>query len=100
MALLITILQVIVGLVSLACFILVVVKMFQNGQTALGVVCIVLLFCVGIGALIAFIIGWVNAQRWGITNIMVAWSVCVVIGVALSIVGFVVAPAPVVLPVR
>jgi hypothetical protein len=43
-------LQVLVGLASLVCFILVLIKMFQNGQTTLGVVCIVLVLCVGIGA--------------------------------------------------
>ena len=83
-------LQVLVGLGSLACFILVLVKMFQNGQTGLGVVCIVLVFCVGIGALIAFIVGWMNANRWGITNIMIVWTVCWIVGIVL---GFM-APLP------
>jgi hypothetical protein len=83
---LIQILQAILGLVTFVCFVLVLVQMFQHGQTGLGVVCIVL-FCVGIGVLIAFIMGWVNANRWGITNIMMLWTVCIVIEIALAFVG-------------
>jgi hypothetical protein len=84
---LIQILQAILGLVTFVCFVLVLVQMFQHGQTGLGVVCIVLFFCVGIGVLIAFIMGWVNANRWGITNIMMLWTVCIVIEIALAFVG-------------
>lgn len=71
----------IAGLASLVCFILVLVKMFQDGQTGLGVACIVLAFCCGVGVLITFIIGWVNARKWGIQNIMVIWSVCIAVGI-------------------
>jgi ABC-type transport system involved in cytochrome bd biosynthesis fused ATPase/permease subunit len=70
MFILLQVLQGILGIISLVCFILVLVRMFQENQTGLGVACIILLFCFGIGALIAFIVGWVNAGRWGINNIM------------------------------
>ena len=43
----------ITGIVSLVCYILVIVKMFQHGQTVLGIVCLVLLLCCGLGGLIA-----------------------------------------------
>jgi hypothetical protein len=88
MAYLLMALQVIVGIAYLVCFILVLIKMFQNGQTGLGIACIVLVFCVGIGALIAFIFGWINAQKWGIKNIMMAWTACWVIGIILNIAGY------------
>jgi hypothetical protein len=71
------------GLGSLVCFILVLVQMFQRGQTTLGIVCIVLVFCGGIGGLVAFVYGWINHREWGITNIMYAWTGCI----ALMIIG-------------
>ena len=37
----------ILGIGSLVCFILVLIKMFQQGQTGLGIACIVLAFCTG-----------------------------------------------------
>ena len=64
MAYLLMALQAIVGIAWLVCFIMVLIKMFQQGQTGLGIACIVLVFCVGIGGLIAFIFGWINAQKW------------------------------------
>jgi NhaP-type Na+/H+ or K+/H+ antiporter len=73
---------------SLVCFILVVVKLFQTGQTALGIVCIVLFFCCGLGLLVGLVIGWLNAGRWRSQNLMIAYSVCM----ALYIVGGVLAP--------
>jgi hypothetical protein len=88
MFILLQVLQGILGIISLVCFILVLVRMFQENQTGLGVACIILLFCFGIGALIAFIVGWVNARRWGINNIMTIWTACVVVGIILSIIGF------------
>ena len=68
------------GLGTLICFILVLVQMFQRGQTILAVVCIVLFFC-GIGAIIAFIYGWIKHREWGITNIMYAWTGCWVLAI-------------------
>src|SRR5215831_2538164 len=88
MAYLLMALQAIVGIASLVCFIMVVIKMFQQGQTGLGIACIVLVFCIGIGALIAFIVGWINAQKWGIKNIMLAWTACVILGIILNIAGY------------
>jgi hypothetical protein len=70
------------------CFILVLVQMFQRGETTLGIVCIVLACC-GFGFLIAFIYGWVKSGQWGIQNIMLIWTGCIV----LSIVGGALNPA-------
>src|SRR5262249_50665035 len=47
----------VVGLVSLVCYILIVVKMFQAGQTGLGVLSIITFFCL-IGLFITLIWGW------------------------------------------
>jgi hypothetical protein len=88
MLILLEILQTITGLIMLVCFILVLIRIFQEGQTGLGVACIVLLFCVGIGALIAFIVGWQNAGRWRMTNIMTLWTVCWLVGIVLVVLQF------------
>jgi hypothetical protein len=82
------VLSVVGGLASLVCFILVVIKMFQRGQTGLGIASIVLVFCIGIGGLIAFIFGWMRAREWNINNIMLIWTVAII----LYIIGGVMAP--------
>jgi hypothetical protein len=71
-------LSAVVGLVSIVCWILVLVKMFQNGQTGLGIVSI----CCGI---IAFIVGWMNASQWGIKNVMMIWTAMILLGIILNI---------------
>ena len=70
---------------SLVCFILVLIQMFKNDQTGMGIACIVLVFVCGIGALVAFIVGWMNAGKWNITNIMWAWTVCIVVGILVNV---------------
>jgi hypothetical protein len=85
-------LQFIVGIASLVCFVMVLVKMFQNGQTGLAIACILLLFVCGIGALVTFVMGWINSAKWNIKNIMLAWTGCWVLGIILAIVGAIVAP--------
>lgn len=81
------VLQVIIGLASLVCFIIVVFNMFQHDDSTLGIVCIVLFFCAGIGALIAFVMGWVNSGKYGIMNIMLAWTGIVVLGLIVNVAG-------------
>ena len=79
-------LNAIVSIGSLVCFIMVLIKMFQSGQTGLGIACIVLVFCV-VGGLIAFIYGWMKADEWKIKNVMIAWSVCLVLGIIFGVAG-------------
>lgn len=78
------------GLVSLVCYVLVIIQMFQHGQTGLAVVCLVLLLCCGLGGLIAFVFGWMRARDWNITNLMTVWTVAFVIEVAAGVMN----PAP------
>ena len=77
------ILQVLVGLVSLVCFIIVVIKMFQNGETGIGLTCALLFWC--IGGLIALIYGWKNAKAWGISPLMTIWTIAIIIGIILRL---------------
>jgi hypothetical protein len=73
------------GLVSLICFILVLVQMFQRGRTGLGIACIVLAFCCGIGGLVAFIVGWVNSREWRLTNVMTVWTVALIADIVVGV---------------
>ncbi len=65
----------------LVCFILVLVQMFQRKEATMGIVCIVLFFCCGLGTFVAFIYGWIKNREWQITNIMYAWTGCWILGV-------------------
>jgi hypothetical protein len=73
------------GLVSLICFIYVVVKMFQNGSTVLGIVSIIgLCFCVG--WLIAFVFGWIRSSQWNIRGLMLIWTVAIIAEIVMTFV--------------
>jgi hypothetical protein len=80
------ILQSLIVIVMLVCFILVVVQMFQHGQTGLGIACSVGFFVCGLGTLLAFIYGWIKVNEWNIQNIMYAWTGCWLLGIILSFV--------------
>ena len=73
------------GIVSLVCYILVIVQMFQRGKTGLGIACLVLLLLCGLGALVAFIYGWMNVKEWGIKNIMLIWTGCIVVSLVCNV---------------
>jgi hypothetical protein len=49
-------------LVGLLCYVLVLVKMFQNGYTALAIASILTLFICGVGYLLAFGFGWTSGR--------------------------------------
>jgi hypothetical protein len=66
-------------LIGLVCYILILIKMFQSGQTGLAIACIVLFCCFGIGYFVAFVYGWMRVREWNIKNIMTIWSVCIVV---------------------
>ncbi len=76
--------QLVLALPSLVCLIIVIVNMFQNGKTGLGITTIVLTLLCGIGSLIAFIWGWMNVGG----KVMIAWTVLTVAGIIASVGGF------------
>lgn len=90
---LIGILQMLVGTGSLVCFILVLVQMFQHGETGVGIACIVLLCLCGIGSLVAFVYGWLRADRWRIRNLMMVWTALWIAGIVLGAIRFPALPA-------
>jgi hypothetical protein len=65
------------SIISLICWIMVLIKMFQNQGALhgiLGIIC----------GLYAFIWGWMNAKRYGLSNIMIGWTAvfCPIVGAA------------------
>jgi hypothetical protein len=61
------------GLGSLICFIIVVIKLFQEKGVLhgiLGIIC----------SLYTFIWGWIECSRLKIQNVMIIWTVCIVVG--------------------
>lgn len=79
----------ILGIVAFVCWIMVVVKMFQNDQSTMGIVSIITMFCSGIGHLVALIVGWMNAAAWQIKNLMIAYTVCLVLAIVLLVPGYI-----------
>ena len=68
-----------VGVGSLVCFILVLIKLFQKQGVGLGILGII---C----ALYTFIWGWINHKEQKITNIMLIWTALIIIGMILNFV--------------
>lgn len=73
------ILLMLVGLGSLICCIMVVIKQFQDAGALHGIIGIVTCF------IWTFIWGWMNATRLNIKNIMLIWTVLIVLSVVLQI---------------
>ena len=74
------ILAMLVGLGWLICFIIVLIKQFQNGGVVHGIIGIIT--C----AIWTFIWGWMNADKLGIKNIMLIWTVLILISLVLNFV--------------
>ena len=73
-------LNIVVSLGFLICFIIVLVKMFQNAgalQGILGLIC----------GIWCFIWGWMNASKLGIKNIMLIWTVLILLNIVLAVAG-------------
>ena len=90
------ILAMLVGIGCLICWIIVLIKLFQNEGTLKGILGII---CV----LYTFIWGWMNSERLGIRNIMMIWTLLIIIQLVLNFVfgvamipGYPPNPAPVV----
>ena len=90
------ILAMLVGIGCLICWVIVLIKLFQNEGALKGILGII---CV----LYAFIWGWMNAEKLSIRNIMMIWTLLAIIQLVLNFVfgvamipGYSPSPAPVV----
>lgn len=68
----------IVGLVSLVCFIMVLIKSFQNSGAGIGIVGII---TCGIAT---FIWGWIKAKELNLTKLMLTWTAAIVLGICFN----------------
>src|SRR4051812_4785541 len=71
---------IVVGLGSLVCFIIVLIKLFQQKGALhgiLGIIC----------ALYPFVWGWIESPRLGIKNIMLIWTALLIVGIVLQGIG-------------
>ena len=74
------ILGLILWLGCLICFIMVLIKLFQeNGvlHGILGLIC----------GLYTFIWGWINANRLNIKNIMIIWTLLIIVSIIVNVMG-------------
>jgi len=76
-----SILALVCSLVCFICFIIVLIKQFQDGGVLHGIIGII---TCGIWT---FIWGWMNASRLNIKNIMMIWTVLIVIYIILGAMG-------------
>jgi len=74
------ILMMLAGVACLVCQIIVAVKIFQNDGVLKGIIA---LLC----GLFGLIWGWMNADRLGVKNIVMIWTVLIVIYIILGAVG-------------
>ena len=75
-----SLLAMLMSLGCLICFIIVVVKMFQNAgvlQGILGLIC----------GIWAFIWGWMNAGKVGLKNVMMIWTLLLILAIILNVVS-------------
>jgi len=70
-----------VGLGSLVCFVMVLIKQFQLGSVVHGIIGIVT--C----GLWTFIWGWMNSGKHALKNLMLIWTGLVVVGIVLQVLG-------------
>lgn len=65
------------GIAHLVFFIMVLIQMFKRDQSNLGIICIVLTFCTGVGPLIAFVYGWIKSTEWNLKKVMTYWTAAI-----------------------
>jgi len=75
-------------LVAFVCCIIVIVKMFQNQQTGLGVGSIIGIFVCGIGYILTLIFGWKNKAKWGLQTVMPIYTGALVLGLIFYGAGY------------
>ena len=67
----------IAALTNLVCWIIILVKIFKAGNTVTGIIGI---FC----GLVAYIVGWTQADELDSTKVMLIWTVAIIAQVALT----------------
>jgi hypothetical protein len=68
------------AIVSVICWIMVLIKMFPAEGPVKGILAII---C----GLYAFVWGWINAAKYNLRNIMIIWTIALIVAVILSFMG-------------
>jgi hypothetical protein len=68
-------------IVSLICWIMVLIKMFPAEGALKGILAII---C----GLYAFVWGWINASRFNLRNVMIAWTIAIIVSIAMNVMGY------------
>lgn len=68
------------AIVSLICWIMVLIKMFPAEGALKGILAII---C----GLYAFVWGWINASKFNLKNIMLIWTIAIVVQIVTSVMG-------------
>ena len=65
---------------SLICWIMVLIKMFSEGalKGILGIIC----------GIYAFIWGWMNSGKYNLRNVMLVWTLAIIVSVAMNVMGY------------
>ena len=74
------ILSYLAGIVSLICWIMVLIKMFPAEGVVKGILAVI---C----GLYAFIWGWMNSAQHNLRNIMLIWTVAILVSIVTSFMG-------------
>lgn len=78
MGLILSLLALVVGIASLVFWIWTLVVFFKRSQILIGILGII---C----PIVAFVMGWVKADEYNHKQIMIYWSVCLVLGIILNV---------------
>ncbi len=77
--------NVVISICSLLCYFYVIYQMFENAETVIGIVCLVGICVLGLGGLVAFVYGWIQAREWEIVPVMAIWSGCIALNVVIAV---------------
>ena len=75
-------------LIAFVTGIMIALQMIKHDQQGLGIATIILMFCTGIGLIIALVFGWMKANEWGIKNLVMLYTVSLVLGIVLGSAGY------------
>jgi hypothetical protein len=68
-------------IVSLICWIMVLIKMFSAEGALKGILAII---C----GLYAFVWGWINASKFNLRNVMIAWTIAIIVSIVMNVMGY------------
>lgn len=78
MEIIFSLLALVAGIGSLVCWIWTIVVAFKEGDGPL-------LGIFSICGIVGFIIGWIHNAAWAHTKVMIAWSICIIVGIIAQI---------------